>query len=110
METLKLIANMMIYVAMIVALLGLSYALVWVALFFPVTQNRKHKEKVAESNREFHKVQVEHATIIQAKEAADENLKKTLYQLHYKEKESEQLDKDIAAKKKALEELNKKVK
>lgn len=108
MDILKVIAESMLYIVIIVAFISLSYALIWTALFFPISKKRKHEQAVAEANREYNKVQVEHATIIKAKEETNEELKKLLYVIHNKEKQLESLNKEIADKQKATEKKEKK--
>src|SRR5690554_713930 len=98
MESLKVFAEAMFYLVIIVAFISLAYTLVWTALFYPITKKRKHEEAVAEANREYNKVQVEHATIIKAKETTNEQLKKILYTIHQKEKQLENLNKEIDSK------------
>lgn len=108
MESLKVFAEAMFYLVIIVAFISLAYTLVWTALFYPITRKRKHEEAVAIASREYNKVQVEHATIIKAKEETNEELKKLLYVIHNKEKQLEILNKEIADKQKATEKKEKK--
>ena len=104
------ILNTVIYLVIIIALLAVAYAVVWTALFYPITQNRKHKEKVAEAQKEYNKIEVEHATIIRAKEETNDELKKLLYMIHNKEKYLEDLNKKIEASEKKASDSKSEVK
>jgi len=52
----------------IAILLGLTYAAVWVFLFSPIKQLDKRNERLAEANREYNKIEVEHAKMVNLNE------------------------------------------
>lgn len=52
----------------ITVLIGLTYASIWVFLFSPIKQLDKRNERLAEANREYNKIEVEHAKMINLNE------------------------------------------
>jgi predicted membrane protein len=58
----------MFIILAIIILLGLSYASIWVFLFSPIKQLDKRNERLAEANREYNKIEVEHAKMVNLNE------------------------------------------
>lgn len=52
----------------ITVLIGLTYASIWLFLFSPIKQLDKRNERLAEANREYNKIEVEHAKMISLNE------------------------------------------
>ena len=52
----------------IVILAGMIYASIWFFLFSPIKRLDKRNEKLAEANREYNKITVEHAKMLEMNE------------------------------------------
>lgn len=97
-EILKFVLDIVIQLSLIFGVLALIYVMFWVAAFFPIVKLRKHKQKVAEFEKEFNKIEVETTAALRMQETTDDKLRQTLYILSQKELELEKINKQIESK------------
>lgn len=74
---LSLLINLIIIFGMVVAV-GLSYIAIWTFLFFPVMKLNKFNEAKANFNREYNKIEVEHAKLLGLTEQQKEKYDKVV--------------------------------
>lgn len=94
------ILNQVLILVGIVVLIAVAYCVVWAALFFPISKLRKHREEVAESERELKKIEYEIGKLKKINENIENKTKETLLL-------SAKADKDLEEKVELLERIKK---
>lgn len=97
-EILKFVLEIVIQLALIFGVLAFIYVMFWVAAFFPIVKLRKHKQKVAEFEKEYNKIEVETTAALRLQDTTDEKLRQTLYVLSQKELELQRINKQLESK------------
>lgn len=106
-EQMKHIVDFFFNLVIIIGLLSVAYAMIWSAIFVPINKLRKHKERIDELNKEYNKIEVEHAYQIKAKETTDKELQVTYARLHQSSEQLKEMEKKVFVAKEELKEIEK---
>ena len=106
-EQMKHIVDFFFNLVIIIGLLSVAYAMVWSAIFVPINKLRKHKERIDELNKEYNKIEVEHAYQIKAKETTDKELQVTYARLHQSSEQLKEMEKKVFIAKEELSQIEK---
>ncbi len=99
----------MVIILGIILLVGLCYSSIWIFLFSPIKRLDKRNEQLAEANREYNEITVEHAKMLELNEEQQKKYDEWAIKKQKLKDDVAEIEKDLKRKQGVLAEVDQKL-